>query len=271
MFYTTTAKEFSKKDNMITTHFKGGLGNMMFQYAIGRIIAEKKEYKLEIQDPDNNGSRLFKNFPSASAVEGKEVKENTMACAPDRQYLDMDAVNGHGGHIFLHGYWQKHYYYTPHKENIRQWYAYDDSQFEKPSETDLVLHVRLGDQLKPEPVGLPETSETYVDLLKKIPHERCILISDEMDSPFLDPVKKFPTVVPKKGTLMEDFTMLKYAKRAIISQSTYAWWATFLGKPEKVWAPLSLGTRRCLWRVCPAVQDIDLIPMDNTYEIFKIA
>ncbi len=257
---------------MVSVQFKGGMGNQMFQYAIGRIIAEHKGHKLELLDPDKRKDLLFNQFPSITdnGVDGKEVKENTMPVAHDLQYMDLEAVKNHGGHVYLHGYWQKHYYYTPHKEKIRQWFSYSDDQFEKPLPTDLVLHVRLGDQLKPVPIGLPESAETYVELLKKIPHERCILISDELDSEFLDPVKKFPTVVPKKGSQMGDFTMIKYAKRVIISQSTYAWWATFLGEPEKVWAPLSLGTRVHLWKVCPAVQDIDLIPFGNVYEIFKI-
>jgi hypothetical protein len=257
---------------MVSVQFKGGMGNQMFQYAIGRILAEAKGHKLEILDPDKRQELLLKQFPATNIpVEGKEIRESTMSVAHDLQYMDFEAVKNHGGHVFLHGYWQKHYYYTPYKDKVREWFAYDDSQFAKPDPEDLVLHVRLGDQLKPEPIGLPESSETYVELLKKIPHKKCILISDELDSPFLDPVKKFPTVVPTKGSQMGDFTMLKYAKRAIISQSTYAWWATFLGNPDKVWAPLSHGIRRCLWKVCPAVQDIDLIPLDNTYEIFKIA
>src|ERR1035441_6979333 len=103
---------------MIITCFKAELGNLMFQYAIGRIIAEGKGYKLEISDPENRRDLLFKNFPAAGGVNGKEVKENTMACAHDLQYLDMDAVMGHGGCIFLHGYWQKHYYYFPHRDKI---------------------------------------------------------------------------------------------------------------------------------------------------------
>ena len=255
---------------MITTCFKGGMGNQMFQYALGRIIAEAKGYKLEISDPDNRGNLLFDQFKNAGGVDGKEVKENTMACAHDLQYLDMNAVMGHNGHVLLHGYWQKYYYYTPHADKIRQWFAYDDSQFEKPEPDDVVIHMRLGDQLKPDKIGLPETVQVYIDLLNTIPHKRCILVSDDPSDLFLAPLRALPNVEVKHGSQMADFTMIKCAKRVIISQSTYAWWATFLGTPDQVWAPLTSSQHRCLWKACPAVQDIDLIPLNNMYNIFKI-
>ena len=255
---------------MVTTTFKGGMGNQMFQYAIGRIIAEAKKHKLEINNPDDR-QELFNHFPfvHTAGIAGDDTKENSRPYAPDLQYLDINEAINHQGHVFLHGYWQKHYYYTQHKEDIRKWFAYPDDEFEKPAATDLVLHVRLGDQLKPSPIGLPATADTYVELLKKIPHERCILVSDEPDEPFLAPVRAFPTVVVKHGSQMADFTMVKYAKRVIISQSTFAWWASFLGDPETVWAPLT-SDGRILWKACPSAQDIDLIPLNGTYRNFKI-
>lgn len=246
------------------------MGNQMFQYAIGRIIAEAKGHKLELSDPDQRVHLLNKPFPNTAVpVTGKEITENTALIGHDLQHMDIDAAINHNGHVALHGYWQKYHYYEKHRDKLRQWFVYDDSQHEKPKDTDLVLHIRLGDQLRPEPIGLPADAETYVGLLMKIPHERCILISDAPDDPWIECVRKHPTVVVKRGTQMEDFTMLKYAKRAIISQSTFAWWATFLGGTEKIWAPLCVDGRR-LWKICPAVQDIDLIPWNNTYSVFRI-
>lgn len=257
---------------MVSLQFKGDMGNQMFQYALGRIIAEHKGYKLEILDPDNKKEQLFNNFPfvNTAGVDGKEVRENTMACASDLQYLDLDAVFNHGGHVFLHGYWQKYYYYTAHKDKIQQWYSYDDSQFDKPGPEDVVMHLRLGDQLHPEKIGLPDTVQPYIDVLNTIPHKRCILVSDEPNEPFLAPLRALPTVEVRSGSPMADFTMIKYAKRIIISQSTFAWWAAFLGSPEQVWAPLIASGRRGNWKMCPAVQDVDLIPLNGTYTIFKI-
>lgn len=69
---------------------------------------------------------------------------------------------------------------------------------------------------------------------------------------------------------MEHFTMMKYAKRVIISQSTFAWWAAYLGTPDQVWAPLIASGRRGNWKACPAVQDVDLIPLNDNYITFRI-
>lgn len=243
--------------------------NQMFQYAFGRIIAEHKGYKLAISDPDKRQHQLFDNFPNAVTVDGKEVHHNQRPFAPDFQYINIDDALNHDGAIYLHGYWQKHYYYTPHAEKIRKWFAYDDSQHEKPLPTDLVVHVRLRDQLRPEPIGLP-SQETYVELLRKIPYQRCILLSDKPDEPYLDPIKRLPGVVVKHSTQMADFTMIKHAKRLVISQSMFAWWAHFLGDPDVVFVPLTVTPTRCLWKKCPAVQDVDLIPLTGRYVSFSI-
>src|ERR1035441_5271041 len=64
---------------MITTCFKGGMGNQMFQYALGRIIAEAKGYKLEISDPDNRGNLLFDQFKNAGGVEGDGISLGGLA------------------------------------------------------------------------------------------------------------------------------------------------------------------------------------------------
>ena len=49
----------------------------MFQYALGRIIAEAKKHKLEVNNPDNR-TELFNHFPfvNTDGVEGNDSKDN---------------------------------------------------------------------------------------------------------------------------------------------------------------------------------------------------
>lgn len=250
---------------MVTTCFKAELGNLMFQYAMGRLIAEHKGYKLEISDPDNRRGFLFDNFKNATVVEGKEVRENTMACAHDLQYLDMDAVLGHGGHVFLHGYWQKHYYYFPHRDKIREWFKYDDSAHEKPDADDVVIHVR-GKYNEGNRVDLLVPVPVFVQTVKELDYKNCVIVTNDSTPELLKAFEGVKNVVIRSGTVMEDFSFMKHAKRLIMPQSTFSWWAAFLGNPDKVYVPIAVrGDYPCAWKMCPAKEDIDLIPLNDEY------
>ena len=68
---------------MIITNYLGRLGNQMFQYAIGRIIAEKKNYQLECHNHSENAnpSVVQKYFPNAIPIsKGIRILENQLAC-----------------------------------------------------------------------------------------------------------------------------------------------------------------------------------------------
>ena len=130
---------------MITSHYTGRMGNWLFQYSLGRILAEKMGYQLE--------ARAIEGFSTTeTTVEGVVIKDNPIHF--NNQFLEMD-----GKHISVddvtkikdryivlggNGFFQRYEYYKPHKEKIRQWLKtehYDVGQ----TENDAIIHLRLGD------------------------------------------------------------------------------------------------------------------------------
>lgn len=256
---------------MVIIGIKAELGNVMFQYAFGRIIAEKKGYKLLFDESLAyvRMEEFFKTFPNATIPDGKEVVDNIMFVGCDLQHLDLNTVLNHSGGVHLQGYWQKHHYYFPYRDQIREWFKYDDSMHEKPDVDDIVVHYRakfnpgiIAEYITPVP--------KFLEILKRLDYKNCVIVTDLPMSPQLDVFKtELKNVVVRAGTLLEDFTYMKYAKRLVLAQSTFSWWAAFLGNPDKVYAPMSLVPAPCCWKAYPDVQDIDLIPLNNTYEIVK--
>jgi hypothetical protein len=50
----------------------------------------------------------------------------------------------------------------------------------------------------------------------------------------------------------------------LISQSTFSWWAAFLGSQEQVYVPYS-KIDKGMWKITPEMDDVDLIPSNNKF------
>jgi len=262
---------------MVITHLKGDLGNQMCQYAVGRIIAEKKGYCLQLDDrdiSDTNPSKdaLFKCFPNLRLVKGQEITTNPILFGPDLQHLDLECAFNHSGLICLHGYWQKYYLYTPYVSQIRDWFSYDESTYEKPDNDDIIVHARLGASFERILEYEICPIKHIIDIINTLNYNKCVIVSERLDNPRLKEFGCIKNVIFRSKSRMDDFTFMKYAKRLIISQSSFSWWASFLGDQDKVYVPLKInGGPDFAWKQTPELfYDIDFVPTNDKYVKFYI-
>ena len=103
----------------VQVRYMGALGNQLFQYVLGRIIAEELGFSLQ--------ASAIPGFVSTKgfAVEGADALD------PDEVHhghvIDLDAVrfNRAPRTICLEGYFQRYEYYRPYKQLIRScWLAF---------------------------------------------------------------------------------------------------------------------------------------------------
>lgn len=255
---------------MIIQRLKGDLGNQMCQYAIGRIIAEHKGYTLKLDETDDGWKNILPDFfPNYKTITGKEVSHNQIFIGTNLNHLDLEMLFQHDGMIFLHGFWQKHYLYAPYRDRLKEWFSYDDSKHDRPDKNDLVIHMRLA---KIDEHKIVPPIETFIDIANTLSYDKCVVVTDVPDSPLLTPLLSLKNASIRSKTRMEDFTFLKYARQLIISQSSYGWWAAFLGDPEKVYAPVTVDPNvPNYWKAKPDfVKDVDLIPSDSKFVKFYI-
>jgi hypothetical protein len=59
--------------------------------------------------------------------------------------------------------------------------------------------------------------------------------------------------------------LLLKANQILISQSTFSWWAAFLGNQNKVYVPLYASSTGYPWKLNPDIDDIDLIPSSSKF------
>jgi len=120
---------------VIKVNWHGRLGNQLFQYALGRILAEGLGYSLESDSIDTFSATRDKIF-------GISISDTVSLTG---QVLDLgliERIKGKRG-ISLDGWFQRYEYYRPHKEKIRSWFNRDLNRPDKVlSKKDLVIHIR---------------------------------------------------------------------------------------------------------------------------------
>lgn len=247
----------------------GGLGNQMFQYAIGRSIAIKqhKTLKLDVTAYKtyklHNGFRLDMLNINADFAQEEEISllrgsSNFMArtlrrfnfttnkthyIEKERTVYDDNVFNF--TNIYLDGYWQNEKYFstirnsllkefTP-KQNISKNASHYLKQIQ--SSQSVSVHVRRGDYLKNPDIGVLDLvyyKKSVRYILQNTENPTFFIFSDDLDW-----CKKTFNFIPNKiyientQTEIEDMTLMKYCQSNIIANSSFSWWAAWLNTNQK--------------------------------------
>ncbi len=271
---------------MIIMRIIGGLGNQLFQYAVGKAasIHQNVPLKLDIFDYDtyllHSGFRLDQfsiEFQIASEAEVKLLKGGSGFLGKMTRKLGLkktyvrEVQNNifqesvfNSGQLYLDGYWQNERYF----KDIRDLILLDLKLKKDLSSLCLKLmqairanqsvgiHVRRGDYLSHPDIGLLELSY-YVRAVKYINNQiqtpTFYIFSDDIDwcrtnLAFIEN----SVFVDQTENEIDDFQLMQECDHNIIANSSFSWWAAWLNKnPNKiVIAPKKWMARRrpgCKW------------------------
>lgn len=233
---------------------KQGLGNRLFQYCWAREIAEKKGFYFK--------ANPISGFPETyNDISGIKFYENELSTPEATQIFDMNKIYNHLGKIIVCGYSQRYEYYINNKKNIKNWLRVEDEDsYEFPGEDDIVVSARLGDYVN---LGWDLPIEYYEEMLKNEKYKNAYILCDEPQNPKLNKLVSMGCIVKDNmhygdKKYIADFVFAKNAKKLIIANSTFSWWAAFLGE-SKVYYP-------CIkfpWIPNPGKNDVDLMVSDE--------
>lgn len=215
---------------MIDVHYRGRLGNNLFQYCLGRILAEELGFKLK--------AGTVPGFPNtAQEVAGNCYSEPEQVLVGQRIDFNSIMADRSPRRLVLHGYFQQIEYYKPYRERIRHWLALDPSIRSPAVKPDLVIHVRRKDYVS---YGWALPFSYYEAAIQRVlPDGGNIWIAtDDHRDPFF---WRFKPWKPRffHGSPLENFALLMNAQRLILSPSSFSWWAAFLGECREIVAPVS--------------------------------
>ncbi|HEX2954681.1 MAG TPA: alpha-1,2-fucosyltransferase [Bacillota bacterium] len=260
-----------------------GLGNQLFQYAIGRMVSIKHSVPLKLdlswfKATDYRPFQLRKFsilFQEATANEIQSVKKKCCFREPHFEYATQ--VRKLPQDVYLDGYWQSEKYFSEIASLIRKEFTLttrpgfaNQAMARKIQSCQAVsLHIRRGDYAN-NPVirsfhGL--CGENYYKraietIMAEVEKPHFFIFSDDWDwicqkYNYLKPAATIVSVnTPAYG--YEDLRLMSLCRHHIIANSSFSWWGAWLADtPEQiVIAPKQWFTKKSIHKT------IDLCPTD---------
>ncbi len=245
---------------MITMRLHGGMGNQMFEYALGLVLAKLNDTDLRLDlstYPDHVGRDYdLGGFPVTATLarlpqQVPNVKEKDFTFDPS--ILSMR------GELLLDGYWQSENYFIAYEDLIRQSFTFvqpakNQGLFKHISSVSSVaVSIRRGDYAtNPHTTwwhGLTPLSyyqKAYTLIKQQEPHAQFFIFTDEPD---WEGLRDFEGEVVR-GDSHEHLKLMSSCKHLILSNSTFAWWGAWLSQrggtkivPKKWFAAAPLDTK----------------------------
>jgi glycosyl transferase family 11 len=255
---------------IVVVTLRGGLGNQMFQYAIGRTIAEKQsrmlvldDLALEVDHPERTKRRyeLFAFEIQAALTSQTQINRNGIRAmiVQDRRGFHEDAIKPNSfPHLELHGFWQSENYFAEISGLLRDhfrmrpgpWNASPWQAQIAAAGNPVCIHVRRQDYLYPDTslqfVGREYYQNAVAMMKRDIPDCHFFIFSDDLpwcrENLRLDHPHSFVEHGKNHSDLTHvDFKLMTMCRHFIIANSSYSWWPAWLGTdPQKlVIAPMA--------------------------------
>lgn len=214
---------------MIEVRYRDRLGNNLFQYCMGRILAEELGFELKCEP--------IQGFPNtAEVVRGRRFDEPTETF--DRHAIPFWKIlqDKTPRHIVLDGWFQRAEYYKPYRDRIRHWFELPNTERENRAQHDLVVHVRRTDYVT---LGWAMPFSYYQSAIERVYRPGMIvnIATDDPNDPFFRHFKRWnPEYI--NGNLTDHFAAMRDAKNLIMSPSSFSWWAAFLANDQRTICPL---------------------------------
>ncbi|MBN9614118.1 MAG: alpha-1,2-fucosyltransferase [Acidobacteriales bacterium] len=263
----------AKGQLMVIVKLIGGLGNQMFQYALGRSLAISRDDRLFLHLEALSPSFTINSAPEATARSFALDVFNIEADITTLERLQSERANviwtmtesgfGFFSEVFseckIHrnvgvvGWWQSEKYFLENAETISNDFQFKDSYkspypasiAEQITQSDSVcLHIRRTDVLKDEdpkgPVELGYYARAIEAIHEQLPGARVFVFSDDIHWCKEELSLPLPmTFVSSESTDQlhpaDDLYLMSLCRHFVIANSTYSWWAAWLAKnPEKI-------------------------------------
>jgi len=238
----------------------GRMGNRMFQYAFGAILA--KHIGTEVY---SNGIPNF-NIPQQSI--NRQLINPVSTRTFGNNIAPVEELIQHQGDIIVNSFLQKADYYINEKNFLRQLFSIDN----KPAinESTLVLHIRETDYIQ---INQFPGYDFYRNYINQTGFSDIVIVTDNSTCETVQRLVSEGCKLNTEGCVdafnhicdnraMIDFYTLLYSSNVALSQSSFSWWAAFLGEHKNVYFPFckTIG----MWKLTPDIDDVDLY-YNSTY------
>lgn len=214
---------------MIRVSLSGRIGNALNQYVFARLLSHKNGMYLDTEFKYNHILDTTPHEKGNKYIEPKiNIDNNKYSC---REIYDMKLPDGL---IHLSGYFLDPIIFNNNVDLIRNFFVIPnfDINFK-----DIVIHIRLGDYYK---FGIIDPN-WYLGILRNEEFDNLYILGSLDNETYLDNFRCFnPIIIPPEDARNDFLTMMKFNK-VICSNSSFCWWAVFLGN-AKIYYTISRWT-----------------------------
>lgn len=215
---------------MVTTRFIGRLGNSMFQVAATLAYAKKYNHRWGVPH-DARESAIHKCFPNLPKA--NEHHPNYPRNGYDAEHYAYTEIPNIGDQICLAGFFQSEKFFNNAIDDVKNLFKLNYL----PEYNEYVsIHVRRGDFLVHHTSFPPITLHYINTAIKKFPLEGLKFMVFSDDITWCKEHMKHEAYHFSEGkTELEDLTAMASCKHHIIANSTFSWWAAYLGQnPDRI-------------------------------------
>ena len=284
---------------MIVVELQGGLGNQMFQYALGRHLSllHKAPLYLDtafLSDRSPRQNFTYRDFSldifniEAAIISKKNIKKydqhqprwkkivnrllhpSALEFIGENKFSFSPSVLQLPSKVYLNGYWQSEKYFKAIAPIIRQDFTIKEAlplavtEWQRALERQnaVCLHVRRGDFVQVPlhgTLGMEYYGKAAALIAEKVTDPIFYIFSDDIHWCKKNIELAYPTVFMDEALAAEKarghFWLMCHCKHFIIPNSSFAWWAAWLGEhPDKiVVAPKT-------WWHNPNIETQDILP-----------
>lgn len=222
------------------------LGNRLYMYAAGRLLARKLRCSLQSEPLEG-----FQRTRDVILGETKAVGCTHLNGAdpiptwPEISSLPVTDIN------IEHG-WVNSRYFVNDREIIKTWFGGEPLMQVDPD--DVLVNVRLKEFT---PLGLTLDPIYYTTVLERMTFKKLYLMTDDPGNQYLDIFNKY-NPIHITGYGIEHFFKAIAFKRIVMSNSTFCWWFTFISDAKEIYFPMINGNRCGSWCLGHLPVGIDL-------------
>jgi hypothetical protein len=227
---------------MIIPILQGGLGNQIFQIAAAYSLAKDNNDEVAINyNIEHIGlqkSQLYYRDNIYKKIKSTDIIPTGKYTEPCFSYKKIPYVNN----MCIHGYFQSEKYFNKYKDEINNLFEFPkdvkdkvDTFLEKYNGIYKIgIHYRRGDYVKYKNI-YSYLGKEYYDAAKNLIRSKKKLVYLNCSDDFNTVLNEFNIdgEIIKLGEL-EDLYLLSQCNSIITSNSSYVWWAAWLGKKKDV-------------------------------------
>ncbi len=202
----------------VSCGYTGRFGNNLFQYSLARLFATLHGIEFTHVWPHDH---IIKSKPYEG---GERLSGDTLTICERNidEYFWKRPVQP----VYFGGFFQHARFYNPYRDLIRGFFELPD--FPRNS-NDVVIHLRADDYSRHHQI----CSSWHKGILSGIDYRNLFIVMSPIDNDYL---REFDDLDYKlvSGSARDDFWFINSFDRIICANSTFSWWAAFLGSPSQV-------------------------------------